>query len=118
MSRHQRYQDEAEARYSKLSQFLGCYFHEETKLMYGTADAAVDQAIVDYPIDLLRDVRHELIALLNRTSDDTTLRSMLNFGLGAHLHFKKPADARAFAQHVESKLLAAIQNHYERMRHK
>ena len=117
MNMHQRYRDEAEGRYAKLSQFLGGVLHEDRQEMYGTPEAAVDCAIAEYPVELLREVRHELVTMLDRCSDDTQLRSLMKFGLGVNLHFKKPAEARAFAEQVGAKLLAAIQAHFERKRH-
>lgn len=117
MSRHQRYRDEAEARYAKLSQFLGGVLHEDRQKLYGSPEAAVDYAIAEYPIELLRELRHELVAMLDRCSDDTQLRSLINFGLGVNLYFKNPAEARAFAEQVGMKLLAAIKVHFDGSRH-
>ena len=116
MSRHQRYRDEAEARYPTLSQFLGGYLHEDWPEMHGTPEAAVDKAISEYPIELRRVVRKELADLLMRTEDDTQLRSLLNTGLGVNVYFKKPAESRAFAQEVERKLLSSIQTYFDQQR--
>lgn len=84
--------------------------------MHGTPEAAVDRAIAEYPAELLREVRHELATLLKHNSDDTQLRSMLNDGLGVNVYFKKPSDARAFAEQVDSKLLDTSHTHFERKR--
>jgi hypothetical protein len=49
-------------------------------------------------------VEKELTALLKAIDDDTRLRSVLNFGLGANLRFKKPKDARFFLEGVQQML--------------
>jgi hypothetical protein len=86
--------------------------------MYGSPEAAIDYAIREYPIELLREVRHELLAMLDRYSDDTQLRSLMNVGLGVNIFFKIPGQTRVFAEMVGSKLFAAIQNDFERKRHR
>ena len=116
MSRHQRYREEAEARYPTLSQFLGGYLHEDWPEMHGTPQAAVDKAVSEYPIELRKVVRKELSDLLVRSTDDVQLRSLLNDGLGVCVYFKKPAQARAFAEQVERKLFSSIQKHFEDQR--
>ena len=85
--------------------------------MYGTPETAVEKAISEYPIELRRTVRRELAHLLEHTEDETQLRSLLNDGLGVNVYFKKPAEARAFAQEVERKLLSSIQAHFDLKRH-
>jgi hypothetical protein len=116
VSKHQRYRDEAEAHYPRLSQFLGGYLHEDWPEMHGTPEAAVDKAISEYPIELRRTVRKELADLLARMEDNTQLRSFMEFGLGVWVYFKKPAEARSFAEEVERKLLSSIQSHFEHTR--
>ena len=81
--------------------------------MHGTPEAAVDTAIAEYPTDLLQQTRRELAAMLAETPDDTRLRKVLNGGLDVNVYFKKPAEARAFAELVERKLMAAIKTRFD-----
>jgi hypothetical protein len=109
-----RVRDEAEARYPALTQFFGCYLHEDWPIFSGTPEKAVDDAIASYPVEIRKQVRRELADLLQRTPDDTQLRKVLNVGLGVNLHFKRTAKARAFALEVHEKLLQSIKSHFER----
>ena len=104
---------EAAARYPTLQQFLGCYLHQDWDLECATPQGAVDMAIAEYPITLRQQVRRELAALLGAVDDDTRLRRVLNDGLGVEVYFRKAAEARAFAEEVERKLLASIKAEYE-----
>jgi hypothetical protein len=108
MSRGERVRAETEARYATLRQFLACYLHEDCLPDYGSPQQAVDAAIVEYGPAARQQVLRELIALLSSTDDDTRLRRFLNDGLGVNVSFRKPAEARAFAQEVERKLLASM----------
>ncbi len=96
-----------------LQQFLGGYLHEDWPEESGTPQAAVDAAIADYPLELRQQVRRELAALLRSTNEDTSLRRVLNDGLGVNVYFRKPVEARAFAEAVERKLLESIKTEYE-----
>ena len=113
MSRGQRAWAEAEARYPILQQFFGCYLHEDWTIDCATPQQAVDAAISAYPVAQRQQVRRELAALLGSTDDDTRLRRALNDGLGVNLYFRKPGEARAFAEEVERKLLASIKSDFE-----
>ncbi len=112
MSRAQRKRDEAEALYPALAQFLGGYLHEDWDIFSGTPEKAVDQAIDEYPVERRQQVRRELARLLEGSDDDTLLRATLNDGLGVNLYFRKPSEARTFAEEVEQKLLASIKSHF------
>lgn len=113
MSRGERVWAEAEAQYPTLQQFLGCYLHEDWLFDCATPQQAVDAAIAAYPVALRQRVRGELVALLRSVDDDTRLRRILNDGLGVSLYFRKPGEARAFAEAVERKLLASIQAEFQ-----
>lgn len=113
MSRGGQVRDEAEARYPTLRQFLGCYLHEDRAFDGATPQKSVDAAIADYALAHRQQVRRELVDLLERVEDDTRLRRILNDGLGANVYFHKPAEARAFAEEVERKLLFSIKADYE-----
>jgi hypothetical protein len=105
--------EEMERRYYRLGQFLGGYLHEDRSFFYGTPEQAIDPAISEYPVHLRQQVRRELAELLAGTDDDCRLRTLLNDGLGVNLYFKKPREARAFAEEVEQKLLLSIRSHFE-----
>ncbi|MEA3011738.1 MAG: CdiI immunity protein [Sphingomonadales bacterium] len=111
--RRARLQDEMERRYHRLRQFLPCYFHEDRDLLYGSVEDALATAIAEQPVALRQQVRRELAALLEEHADDAMLRQALNDGLGVNLHFRKPAEARAFAEMVDRDLLASIKAHFE-----
>lgn len=110
MSRGQRTWEDVEKRFPRLQQFFGCYLHEDRP---GTPLAAVDEAIADYPLELRQQVRRELAELLGSTDEDTSLRRLLNDGLGVNVYFRKPREARTFAEEVERKLLGSIKAGYE-----
>jgi hypothetical protein len=116
MSRSGRVWDEAEARYPMLQQFFGCYLHEDWPEESGTPQAAVNAAIAGYPLEMRRQARRELEALLRSTDDDSTLRRVLNDGLGVNVYFRESGEARAFAEEAERKLLDSIQGEFERRR--
>jgi hypothetical protein len=105
--------EEMERKFYRLGQFLGGYLHEDWTHLYGTPEKAIEEAIADYPIELRKQVRRELHALLSASSEDDELRDVLNWGLGVKVHFKKPEEARAFAEHVEAKLMESIKDHFE-----
>ena len=107
-----------ESRFYRLSQFLGCYLHEDWPEDSGTPEAAVDNAIADYPVELLQQTRREIATVLAETPDDACLRDVLNDGLGVNVYFKVPAEAREFAALVERKLVDAIRTHFDGSRRK
>ena len=113
MSREDRLRLETEARYPLLSQFLGCYLHEDWDIFSGTPEKAVDQAIAESGVSIRQRVRGELIDLLEGCDDDVRLRRIINDGLGVNLWFKQPGEARAFAEQVERKLLLSIKSHFQ-----
>jgi cobalamin biosynthesis protein CobT len=118
MNRRQaRLRDEMERRFYRLSQFLGCYFHEDRSILYGSVEDALAIAIAEHPVELRQEVRRELVALLEEQPDDTMLRQTLNDGLRVNLSFRKPAEARAFAETVEHRLIESIKAHFEKARH-
>ena len=108
--------EEMGQRFYRLGQFLGCYLHEDWPEMHGTPSKAIDAAISEYPIKLLQQVRHEFALLLEETPNDVELRSKLGEGLGVRVHFKDPAEARAFAEQAEAKLMRSIKKHFDRNR--
>ncbi len=112
MSRGQRRREDAEALYPALAQFLGGYLHEDWDIFSGSPEKAIDQAIGEYPVERRQQVRRELVRLLEGGDDDTVLRATLNDGLGVNLYFKRPCEARTFAEEVERKLLASIKSHF------
>ena len=113
MSRHGRSWSEAGARYPMLQQFLGCYLHQDWPEESGTPQRAVEEAIADCPLERRRQVRRELAALLRSTDEDTSLRRVLNDGLGVEVYFREPSEARAFAEEVERKLLESVRSEFE-----
>jgi cobalamin biosynthesis protein CobT len=115
-ARRARLRDEMERRYYRLHQFLTCYFHEDRDLLYGSVEDALATAIAEYPVELRQQVRRQLAALMEEQPDDAMLRRALNDGLGVNLYFRKPAEARAFAEMVERELLESIKAHFEEAR--
>ncbi len=63
-----------------------------------------------------REVRRELRALLSEVTEDERLRDVLDLGLGLNVHFKKPEDARAFAEDIEARLMRSIKEHFDEAR--
>lgn len=118
MGRRERTREEAHRRYPALVQFLGSYLYEDSPFDIYTPQQAVDDAIANCPVQVLRQARSELVALLEKCDDDVRLRSVLNDGLGICVYFRRAAEARSFALDVESRLLAAIQAYYRRHRMK
>jgi hypothetical protein len=99
-----------QSRFERLWQFLGGYFHQDWPETHGSPEGAADDAIAEYPPDLLQGVRDQLAAVLAETPDETRLRSVLNRGFGVNVYFRRPAEARAFADDVMSRLDAAIRH--------
>lgn len=114
MSRGERIRkrEEVECLYPTLAQFLGGYLHEDWPIFSGSPENAVDQAIAEYPVEDRQQVCRELAGLLEGSDDDVRLRDVLNDGLGVNVYFKKPAEARAFAEEIERKLLTSIKAHF------
>ena len=109
-----RKEEEAE-RYPMLAQFFGCYLHQGWPEESGTPEQAVDAAIADYPLEARRQIRREIAALLaDYQGDDPRLRAVLNDGLGVNVYFKKPAEARAFCEGAERKLMQSIRAAFRR----
>jgi hypothetical protein len=107
MSRGERVRAEIEARYPLLRQFLFCHLHVDCLIDFDSPEQALDAALAETPPDLRQRLRRELAALLGSTEDDTRLRRLINDGFGVPLAFRKPAQAREFAEALERKLLAA-----------
>lgn len=106
--------EEMAQRFYRLGQFLGCYLHEDWPELHGTPERAVEKAIEEYPIELRQQVRRELHDVLSETAEDDKLRDVLNWGLGVNVHFKKPQEARTFAEDVETKLMRSITDHFDK----
>ena len=107
--------EDMEARFYRLGQFLGCYFHEDRGIFHGSPEQALDAAIADHPVELRQEVRRQLGAVMAEyAEDDAGLRTVLNEGLGVNLHFKQPAEARNFAEMVDRRLLESIKGHFGR----
>lgn len=104
--------EDMDRRFYRLGQFLGGYLHEDWPHFYRTPERAVDKAIEEYPIELRQEVRRELRALLSEVTEDEKLRDVLDSGLGVNVHFKKPEEARAFAEDVEARLMRSIKEHF------
>jgi hypothetical protein len=104
--------EEMDRRFYRLGQFFGCYLHEDWPELHGTPEKAVEKAIEDYPVDILQQVRRELRDVLSDTAEDEELRDVLNWGLGVNVHFKKPEEARTFAEAVETQLMRSIKKHF------
>jgi hypothetical protein len=102
----------ADARFPGLWQFFGCSLHEDWPELNGSMDEAIARAIADRPVELRQQVRRELKDLLSEMSADGELRDMLNKGLGVNVRFRKPEDARAFAEEVAAKLERSIEEHF------
>ena len=96
--------EQSEARYPHLSQFIGCYLHEDWPLSYASPEVAMARAVSAWPQSQRVLVQKELTALLRSVDDNTRLRSVLNDGLGANIHFKKAMDARTFLEAVQKVL--------------
>ena len=103
-----------ERRYRLLSQFLGSYLHQNWPDFYETPDQAVETAIEECPTELRQQLRRELASLLAETPDDKQLRDVLNWGLGVGVYFRRPEEARAFAESVEEKLMTSIKREFDR----
>lgn len=108
--------EDMDRRFYRLGLFLGGYLHQDWPRLYGTPEMAVQKAIEEYPIELRQQVRRELHAVLSEATEDDKLRDVLNWGLGVNVHFKKPEEARAFAEDVEAKLMESIEQHFEEAR--
>lgn len=106
--------EEMDRRFYRLGQFLGCYLHEDRRELHGTPERAVEKAIEEYPIELRQQVRRELHDLLSETTEDDKLRDVLNWGLGVNVYFRKPEEARIFAENVEAKLMRSIKAHFNK----
>ena len=104
--------EDIERRFYRLSQLLRGYLHEDWPIFYGTPEKALEKAIEDYPIELQQRVRRQLNAVLCEVTADEDLREVLNWGLGVNVHFKKPEEARAFAEDLEAKLMSSIKRHF------
>ena len=102
-----------ERRFYRLRQFLGGYFHEDRAVIHGSSEQALAAAMADYPGEMRRQVRRELVAVMDEYVDDVDLRRVLNHGLGVNLYFRKPKEARAFAEGVERKLSASLEQPHE-----
>ena len=96
--------EQSEARYPHLSQFIGCYLHEDWPLSHASPEVAMVNAVSAWPQPQRVLVQKELTALLSSVDDNTRLRSVLNDGLGANIHFKKARDARIFLEAVQQML--------------
>lgn len=107
-------QDDMEARFDRLRQFFGGYFHQDMGIFHGSPEQALDAAIADHPVALRQEVRRQLAAVMAEyAGDDAGLRTALNHGLGVNVYFRAPAEARAFAGMVDRKLLEAIRAHFD-----
>jgi hypothetical protein len=107
MSKGRRLRDETEVRYPGLVRFFGCYLHQDWPIEYVSPQKAVEAAIAEAPNAFRQQVRQELADLLRHTTDDVTLRKLLNRGLGVNVYFGKPADARKFAVGAHDLVLAS-----------
>ena len=99
-------------RFFRLQQFLGGYLNEGWPYVHGTPERAVETAIDECPIELRQQVRRELHAVLSEVTDDKEFLEVLNLGLGVNVHFKRPEEARTFAEGVEAKLMRSIKEHF------
>ncbi len=106
--------EDMEARFHRLGQFFGCYFHEDRAIFHGSPEQALDAAIADHPVALRQEARRQLRALMAEFPDDASLRRVLNDGLDVNLHFEQPAEARAFAEMVDRELLESIRTQFEK----
>jgi len=106
--------DEEGERYPVLGQLLG-YLNEDWPIDYGTPEKAIDAAIADFPLKMRQRMRSELAGLLSEYEDDhPRLRAVLNKSLHVNVYFKKPAEARAFAEETERKLMESIRGAFAR----
>lgn len=83
-------------------------------MLYGSPEHAVEAAIAESPVEHRQEARRELHSLLAKLKNDKDLRDALNQGLGVNVYFRKPHDARKFAEEIEQKMLRSIEDHFER----
>ena len=102
-----------ERRFHRLRQFLGGDSDEERAVIHGSSEQALAAAIAGHSSEIRRQVRSELVAVMDEYVDDVDLRKVLNHGLGVNLYFRKPKEARSFAEGVERKLSESLEQPHE-----
>jgi hypothetical protein len=111
--RRARLRVEMARRFYRLSQFFGCYFHQDFGVVHGAVEDARAAAIAGHSVELRQQVRRELRAVMDEYPDPKVLAAVLD-GLGVSFYSTEPGWARVFAEMVERELLASIKAHFER----
>lgn len=111
--RRARFREEMERRFYRLSQFFGCYFHQDFDIIHGSVEDALAAAIADHSVELRQQVRRELRAVMDEYPDPKVLAAVLGDGLGVCFYSTEPGWARGFTEMVERELLASIKAHFE-----
>ena len=104
--------EEIEKRYPTLKGFLN-FFGPDWNLDYPTPEAIADEEIERIGVEWLQPVRRELTDFLQATLDDKELTVILNKGFGVGIYFRKPEEARQFAESIENKLMRRIKAHFD-----
>lgn len=108
MGMTQRLQKEAEDRWPNLKSFFECYLHQDWDVFDETPQKAVDRAITETPLDILKLVTTEWWDWNARSVRAPSLERQINEGLGVNVLFETPIEAREFMNLVYDKLIVAI----------
>ena len=99
---------EAAERWPNLQRLLQSCFDEEALKRHGSADAAMDRAIGDWPLKALQDATREWWDFNATRSWKSGGLDIVSEGFGVGRDFPKPTDARRYMNQVYDKLIVAI----------
>ena len=99
---------EAAERWPTLTNFLGCYLHQDWPLHDGTPEAAIDHAIADHNLEDRQLVAREWWDWNAKVGSKNDPRREVNDGLGVNVRFKTPEEARALMNLIYDKLIVSI----------
>lgn len=109
MSRQQRERRlEAEERWPLLRQFIGCHFHQDACLIWGTLEGALDAAIASHPLDRRQALVREWRDWNGTAGTADDIRPLLTESFGVDWCFATALDARRFMNWICETLIVSV----------
>jgi len=99
---------EAKESWPNLSQFLDCYFHQDWMVEFTTVEAALEQAIIDWPLDGRAVTISEWRDWNVKKGWSRNLHLTFNDSFGLAVHFDDDVAARRFMNRVHDRLLESV----------
>jgi hypothetical protein len=105
---------EARERWPLLSNFFGCYLHEDYRIFHGSPEAAVDAAVAEHSLEQRQAILKEWRDWNARRGWQEDVHRFMWDGFAVYYTFDSAPEARQFMNMVYEKLITSVRAETER----